>query len=1030
MTTAIPKISLLQTQPYTAQTINGITYYPIIDRATGNPMWAQHSDTTAANYVAPGPFSSGMNFYNSIQTQASASGVDPYTATKPSAALTQLTNTIQKGLNADANGNVPTFTPPALSSQPVAPTQSAAPLQYTSVTNIDPTTGKTYTTQYQTTDPYSSGYIKPSDLALTQQQAASNQTAYQTTQSQQSQQTQAVAAAQQAAAQQAAAVQAQIAAKQQAMAQQTTAPAAPLQYIPNPDPSSIDGTMVNGQNMIQTSDPYSAGYVTDNMLQSGIQNAAADAAAAAQFVQPAQSNSAGFDISINGIANAINKAGAQIGSFVDNHIPGGWATVGVAALLAVGVTNPSLLSSASNGTLTADELTSAGVNPTTVSSDIANGVSSGTIPPSSVGLADAPAISPTGDITTTALNGTNTVSTAAGDVTTTTAQGASTASTASEIAPVTPPNTIATTLPDGSIGAYDPATGTVYNADGTINAAATNAAPTPGAGYQVASNAPVAPGTGAATTAVEPAAATTTAPATSINPITNYVNGLSLGPITSGALAGAGTNAAIDIATGKPITASGLLTGAATGGIASSIGTFLPAAGTSAFQAGVNGAVAAAGANAIVDVATGKPITAENLATQALIGGAIGAGATAITNTGGGDTTYTWDDGSQMTVNNSGTPINVTNSSGAVLSLGTQINGNGPVVDNSTGQAIETPTTVPPGEIPATTATNPAGIVDNGNGTSTQTWDDGSTLTIDNTTGNPVSTVDTSGSVTGPSVPKNEIPATTATKPAGIVDNGNGTSTQTWDDGSTLTTDNTTGDVINTTAATDLTNPETNSLTSNQTSAITAAGATAAQAVAPATAMATTTGNQFLPIPTFTGQALVNPGINPGFIEPTPAYGAQPPGIDQYYWGQQGANAPAAPATPYGQTSNLGQLITPEQLGYPTPNVMNDYGLTAAPIPSQDIYHNTVQMNTAAPATPGIPQSYGPVVPAQSATGTGPGAIAGQNLNYVNTPPQLSGTPSAGLVAPGTFTAISPNDLAAQLNAQATAAGLAAQGTK
>jgi hypothetical protein len=52
---------------------------------------------------------------------------------------------------------------------------------------------------------------------------------------------------------------------------------------------------------------------------------------------------------------------------------------------------------------------------------------------------------------------------------------------------IPPANTIATTLPTGATGYYDPATGTVYNANGTINTAATSGAPTAGAGTQVAS---------------------------------------------------------------------------------------------------------------------------------------------------------------------------------------------------------------------------------------------------------------------------------------------------------------------------------------------------------------------------------------------------------------------------------------------------------------------------------------------------------------------------------------------------------------
>ena len=830
------------------------------------------------------------------------------------------------------------------------------------------------------------------------------------------------------------------------------------------------------------------------------QSQVAQAAAAQQAANEAAQNS-----------SPLGDLFSSVGSFVDNNIPGGWATIGAAALLAVGVVNPDLLGLADSGTLTPEAVTNAGFDPATVSTNLANGLADGTIAPESVGLSTAPTIGADGTITTVASDGATTTAAADGTVSTTAADGTVAPTTASgtastgtvapetgvpaettpvapdqtaalntnqvgalsapEPTPVAPTNTISTTLPDGSVGSYDPATGTVYNADGSVNAAATNAAPTPGAETPVASNAPGVPeaATNAADTTPVAPSGTSMFSGSSINPIANALTNAGItNPIVNGALSGIATNAGIDLVTGKPITASGLLTSAATGGIAGELGTLLPDATGSLAQAAINGAVTSAGANAIVDVATGKPLSAGTLAAQAAIGAAVGgavSGVNSSVNNPDGTTTYTWDDGSTMTTNGSGTPTSVSDSSGAVVSLGTVNPTTGATTPNS---AVQTPTntvnnndgtstqtyddgsklttnnttgatvndtgpvapapspTVPADEIPATTATNPAGTVNNNDGTTTTTYGDGSTETTNNTTG---ATVNITGPVApepSPTVPADEIPATTATNPAGTVDNGDGTSTQTYDDGSQLTTDNTTGDVVNTTTSTD--NGTTGATVDSGTSA--AVGATTAGTQ---TTTTQTPGQGFLPIPTFTGEALTNPGTNPGYIEPTPQYNPSGvAGLDQYYWGQQGVNAPAAPATGYGQASQLGQLITPQNLGYPTAQSMAAAGLQYNPqvgILQRDAYNNPVQMNTLAPAVPGIVNSYGPTTPAESATGYGGGVQFGQNLNYIAPATQLSGTPSAGLVPAGTFTAISPTDLAAQLQAQATSAGLTSAGT-
>jgi hypothetical protein len=151
------------------------------------------------------------------------------------------------------------------------------------------------------------------------------------------------------------------------------------------------------------------------------------------------------------------------------------------------------------------------------------------------------------------------------------------------------------------------------------------------------------------------------------------------------------------------------------------------------------------------------------------------------------------------------------------------------------------------------------------------------------------------------------------------------------------------------------------------------------------------------PIPTFNGQKLVNPGVNPGFIEPAPAYGQQPPGMDQYYWGQHqyaqnmadlaNLNNPA-PTQPYGNPNavHLGQLITPEQLGYPNAQSMQQvygpgYQYNPAPILARDQYTGPMSLNQ--PVAPNQFGTFGPNTQAQQATGQGYSAQYGQDLNYI-----------------------------------------------
>lgn len=82
---------------------------------------------------------------------------------------------------------------------------------------------------------------------------------------------------------------------------------------------------------------------------------------------------------VSGLVNGVESVGNAIGNFVDNSIPGGWATVGGAALLAVGITDPDLIGLADTGTLTSGDLSAAGLNPDTVAASIQSGVSSGAL---------------------------------------------------------------------------------------------------------------------------------------------------------------------------------------------------------------------------------------------------------------------------------------------------------------------------------------------------------------------------------------------------------------------------------------------------------------------------------------------------------------------------------------------------------------------------------------------------------------------------------------------------------------------------
>jgi hypothetical protein len=319
----------------------------------------------------------------------------------------------------------------------------------------------------------------------------------------------------------------------------------------------------------------------------------------------------GVGDAVNGVVNAVGDVGHSIDSFVRDTIPGGWVTVGAGALLAAGITDPELLSSAEEGSLTSTKLANAGYDAVNVARDVstlapevvqtsqaalASGVSPATIAMAnatadpiaalnaaagwtvsdpaylmSIGYAGTVVDPLTGsavDVDTAAraqtngwtsatnsgvpnaqyVNADGTYFDAAGNpiqyadtsarvvsqVPTVNAQGvngvqvtdsagnswfqpmpetappptapAAPTSVATEtpitsvagpggpasiapepIAPTapTPATTVSVSLPDGSPGMYDPATGTVYNMDGTVNYTV-GQAPTAGPGTQVA----------------------------------------------------------------------------------------------------------------------------------------------------------------------------------------------------------------------------------------------------------------------------------------------------------------------------------------------------------------------------------------------------------------------------------------------------------------------------------------------------------------------------------------------------------------
>lgn len=228
------------------------------------------------------------------------------------------------------------------------------------------------------------------------------------------------------------------------------------------------------------------------------------------------------------IWEGIEDIGSSIDDFVNDVIPGGWLGVGGAALLAVGIYNPTLLGLADAGALSEAALAAEGIDAAALAAEIGTAVSEGSLLSAGVGLP----------------------------------------STLAELA-------VPELITGGSLSAMMPTAAGISSALGSVL--------------------PVA---------LTPTAATLTAMGT-------------------GALTGMATNAGLSLLTGNDITLKGLVTSAATGGIAGGIGSaFLPAA-DSFTQAALNGAATSAGSGAIMNVIQGNDLT-DNLLENAALGGVIG----------------------------------------------------------------------------------------------------------------------------------------------------------------------------------------------------------------------------------------------------------------------------------------------------------------------------------------------------------------------------------------------------------------------
>ena len=152
---------------------------------------------------------------------------------------------------------------------------------------------------------------------------------------------------------------------------------------------------------------------------------------------------------------------------------------------------------------------------------------------------------------------------------------------------------------------------------------------------------------------------------------------------------------------------------------------------------------------------------------------------------------------------------------------------------------------------------------------------------------------------------------------------------------------------------------------------------------------------------------LTQPGVSPGYIQPAATYATNQPGINYYTYSpkhlvqttDQLARYNTLSTNPYGNPNaqNLGTLVTPEQLGYPSqqsqaaaqgsanPMMASTQGIHLPPV-----YDPHIQMNTAAPAIPGHPNVFAPATPEQMAAGISNAQQYGASLGFVALPPHLT----------------------------------------
>ena len=243
--------------------------------------------------------------------------------------------------------------------------------------------------------------------------------------------------------------------------------------------------------------------------------------------------------------------------------------------------------------------------------------------------------------------------------------------------------------------------------------------------------------------------------------------------------------------------------------------------------------------------------------------------------------------------------------------------------------------------------------------TTTQTFDDGSTLIIDNATGNPIGGVDSGGRTyrVNPVTGGGYYPDTGApTRP--------GTTTQRFDDGSTLVTDNQTGRPVggvDNTGRPYAVNPDSGAgyypdngqptqpvvtppppptLTPGEVGTITGLPPTDTAPLNPPTARDMGTFTPAPPDPSWS-IPLQYPGMNPGLVGAgiRPAYETTSPVQSQYYWGRQPYMATPADLDRYNQSPFMPQQPWGIQQGYfeqPAPYAQAPvYGQGMQPIPPE-----------------------------------------------------------------------------------------------